>query len=415
MGEGLRVGVVGGSISGCTVAAELSRAGHEVTVFERSVGALEGRGAGIGTPTPTFERLIERGLISASTPRTTLTKHVLLGADADDTPLGRAPLQLPMELATLHWRDLWRELRARVADASYREGAAVTGIVDPDSSRPGLGFADGSVEHFDLVVCGDGYSSAARRQLFPDATLDYRGYVLWRGILPEAEVDDSAPLEDTLFRFSFPNLGGNGVFYFVPGLDGSVAPGERLVNWAHYIPVPAEELAAFLTDRHGTVHEHSLPPGEMPDAQQERLRDLMSRHLPSYFSDITARTDGTFAQPIYTSIPDSFRRGRCCLIGDAAAVVPPFTGAGVFKASTNAIDLVAALGDGSTDIDAALGRWSATETAGAHRLAAMGEQMEQAFVFAAPDLGSMTEAEANAWWTASITFPEDFTYIGDSD
>jgi hypothetical protein len=31
--ESLRVGVVGGSISGCATAALLSRAGHEVTVF----------------------------------------------------------------------------------------------------------------------------------------------------------------------------------------------------------------------------------------------------------------------------------------------------------------------------------------------------------------------------------------------
>jgi len=416
MGEGLRVGVVGGSISGCTAAIELSRADHDVTVYERSVGALEGRGAGIGTPTPTFERLIARDLISASTPRTTLSKHVLLGADADNSPLGRAPLQLPMEMATLHWRDLWSELRGRVADDDYRGGAGVTSLVDPDSMRPGLHFADGSVEHFDLVVCGDGYSSPARRQLFPDATLGYRGYVLWRGILPEAEVADPDPLEDTLFRFSFPRLGGNGVFYFVPGLDGSAAVGERLVNWAHYIPVPAGELGAFLTDKDGVVHRHSLPPGSMPDEQQQRLRELLTDHLPPYFADITTRTEATFAQPIYTSIPDSFHRGRCCLIGDAAAVVPPFTGAGVFKASNNAIDLVEALdSDGGRDVDAALGGWSAAETAGAHRLAAMGEQMEQAFVFAAPDLGAMNEAEANAWWTASISFPDDFTYIADTD
>ena len=46
----LRIGVVGGSISGCAAAIEMSRAGYEVTVFERSAKALKGRGAGIGTP-----------------------------------------------------------------------------------------------------------------------------------------------------------------------------------------------------------------------------------------------------------------------------------------------------------------------------------------------------------------------------
>jgi 2-polyprenyl-6-methoxyphenol hydroxylase-like FAD-dependent oxidoreductase len=32
--------VVGGSIAGCAAAAEFSRAGHDVTVFERSVSDL---------------------------------------------------------------------------------------------------------------------------------------------------------------------------------------------------------------------------------------------------------------------------------------------------------------------------------------------------------------------------------------
>ena len=55
--------------------------------------------------------------------------------------------------------------------------------------------------------------------------------------------------------------------------------------------------------------------------------------------------------------------------------------------------------------------WNAKETASARRLAALGEQMEQAFVWAAPDLGAMEEEEAQQWWSESITFPEDFTYV----
>ena len=45
--QGLRVAIAGGAIAGCTVAVELGRLGCAVTVFERSSGRLEARGAGI--------------------------------------------------------------------------------------------------------------------------------------------------------------------------------------------------------------------------------------------------------------------------------------------------------------------------------------------------------------------------------
>ena len=41
----LRVAVIGGSITGCTAAIELTRAGCEVVLFERSGGPRRCRGA----------------------------------------------------------------------------------------------------------------------------------------------------------------------------------------------------------------------------------------------------------------------------------------------------------------------------------------------------------------------------------
>lgn len=412
MHHGLRVGIVGGSIGGCTAAAELIRAGHHVTLFERSSGALQGRGAGIGTPAPTFELLVERGLVDADMPVTRLTIASFAGVDPDGDPAGRSSLELPLDMVTLHWKDLWGQLRARVPDGCYQGGSHVTAVVGVDTPTPGLVLDDGSRHDFDLVLFADGYTSVGRSQLFPESTLDYRGYVLWRGLLAEDRVADSGPLEDRLYRFSFPDLRGNGVFYLVPGEHGSVAPGERYVNWAHYIPIPPDDLPDFLVDKDGRRHTTSLPPGGMRPEAESDLKELLVDHLPPYFAELTSITDGTFAQPIYTYEPTAYGRGRVCLIGDAGSVVPPFTGSGVFKASKNAIDLVAALANGE-DLDASLERWSDTETMTARRLAVLGEQMEQAFVWAAPDVGAMSADEAHAWWTSSVTFPEDFTYIAD--
>ena len=47
---GSRVAVIGGSIAGCAAAIALSRAGCDVTVYERSLGDLADRGFGIGLP-----------------------------------------------------------------------------------------------------------------------------------------------------------------------------------------------------------------------------------------------------------------------------------------------------------------------------------------------------------------------------
>jgi len=99
-------------------------------------------------------------------------------------------------------------------------------------------------------------------------------------------------------------------------------------------------------------------------------------------------------------------------LGDAGAVAPPFTGSGVFKAMMNAVELATALNE-SRSVDGALQQWSAEQTKRGDRLAALGEQMEEAFVWEAPDLSSMTEADAKTWWTRSIAFPEEFSYVSE--
>lgn len=75
----MRVGIVGGSIAGCTAAAVLVRRGHDVTLFERSRGGLRGRGAGIGTPVSTLDSLAARDLVDADMPRFLAAEHPLVG------------------------------------------------------------------------------------------------------------------------------------------------------------------------------------------------------------------------------------------------------------------------------------------------------------------------------------------------
>jgi 2-polyprenyl-6-methoxyphenol hydroxylase-like FAD-dependent oxidoreductase len=317
-------------------------------------------------------------------------------------------------MALLNWGDLYAQLRRRVPEECYRPGVTATDVGAAEGGRVRLSLENGREHETDLALFADGYRSLGRRLLFPDSQLNYRGYVLWRGVLEERELGDPAPLETSLHRLHYNGLAGNAVFYLVPGRGGSVARGSRWVNWAAYLPVPPGDLPGFLVDREGRHQEMSIPPGLMRPEEEQRLKELLTRHLPPYFADIVGRSRNTFAQPIYTAEVPGYARDRCALLGDAGSVAPPFTGSGVFKAVSNAVDLVDALGHGRL-LDQNLAAWSEVQAGTGRRLAALGEQMEQAFVWAAPDLAQMDEDAAREWWTRAVTFPDDFSYVHETE
>jgi 2-polyprenyl-6-methoxyphenol hydroxylase-like FAD-dependent oxidoreductase len=400
----LRVGIVGGSITGCAAAIELSRAGHDVTILERSRGELKGRGAGIGIPVAVRQTLVERDLIDTDMPYFHVERIPHVGRAPAAEPYGRTPWVIPVPLELLNWGDLYRNLRRRVPDACYRQGQQVTSIQSVDDEGAVLGLSDGQELDFDLVICADGYDSLGRKSLFPEAKLQYRGYVLWRGVMEEKDLADCGPLEAQLQRVGYDEA--HGVFYFVPGVNGSVAKGERWVNWALYVRVPQEELTGFLTDKDGKPHEGSLAPGMMPLEQEASLKRLARDRLPSYYADIIRNSQDTFAQAIYIVSLPGYHKGRVCLAGDAGSVAPPFTASGVFKGMNNAIDLTKAL-QSHDDVDAALAAWDAQETATGNRMAALGEQLERALIWSIPDFSHMDEAGMRAWWENAAKMPED--------
>ncbi len=367
-----------------------------------------GRGAGIGTPAATLRELIARDLLDTNFPHFVCTQGPFVGRRGDDDDVGHVAWTLPLNIALFHWGDLYRELRARVPDEVYRAGVRVTQL-RPDAEGAELEFADGTSERFDLVVFADGYQSLGRQTLFPEVSIDYRGYVLWRGVFPESKLPTSEPLEGRLPRLAYGDLAGHEVLYFVPGSGGSAAPGDRLVNWAAYVPWAEEQLPDFLTDRDGRTRRGSLPPGAMRPEIEAKLRDLVTSRLPRYYAEITAQTQDTFAQPIYTVHMPAYHQGRVCLMGDAGAVAQPFTGSGVFKGVNNAIELVAALSS-HDHVDAALTAWGEEQVGRGQRLAALGEQMEKAFIWEPLSFATADEETCQRWWKDAVTFPDDFSY-----
>jgi 2-polyprenyl-6-methoxyphenol hydroxylase-like FAD-dependent oxidoreductase len=404
----LSIGIVGGSIAGCSAAILLSRAGHEVSVFERSRGGLVGRGGGIATTGAMFEELVEWDVIDADMPHFRAQKMPFIVRTADEPEFGRQPYAVPLDLRAFHWTELWGQLRRRVPDVIYHRGVTVTAARPVGSTAVDLEFDSGEADRFDLVIFADGYHSMGRGQVSPDAHLRYRGYMLWRGLLDESEIEAS-PLGLDIPRLSYADAPGNATAYFVPSAAGSGDVGQRVINWACYIPLPDKEVDGFMVDRHGDRRDGSIPPGAMRPDQEERLKAHMAANLPGWHARMVQRTSDTFVQLIYTARLSAYAAGRMCVIGDAGVVAPPFTGSGVFKGYQNVKGLLGEL-SGDHDLDIALARWSEEQVLLGDRLLALGEQMERAFIWDPPDLRSASGDEVAAWWKAAVTFPEEFTY-----
>lgn len=405
--KSLEIVVVGGSIAGCSAAVLLERAGHRVRVLERSKAGLVGRGGGIGTPTPVFEELIASDMVDADMPRFTANAMPMRVRTDSERELGRCPFTLPISFQAFHWTTLWNQLRKRVSDGAYQRDHRVATARNIADERVVVEPTSGGALEADLVLFADGYRSIGRQLLAPGAELDYRGYMLWRGLLPESELPECDPMEGNMPRVSYTQAKGNFVAYFVPGADGSTQPGHRLYNWAAYIPLPAADVTDFMVDRDGGAQVGALAPGRMRFEEEQRLKNLMADNLPGYYADMVNRTRDTFVQLIYTTRVPRYHEGRMALIGDAGMVAQPFTGSGVFKGYNNVKNLLEHM-SAHADLDDALSAWGQQQVGLGNRLLALGEQMEQAFVWSPLDLTEADAESTQAWWKSAVTFPEDF-------
>lgn len=403
--RGLKVGIIGGSIAGCTMAIELLRLGCDVTLFERTGEELKDRGAGIGVPPSVIDTFIKRDLVDVDIPYFSSHSFMRIWRTDQHQPYGYLAWDQPSNLGLLNWGGLYRNLRKRVPDHVYRTGHRVTAFQEQTHERVGVTLADGACQEFDLVVCADGYASLGRRTLFPDVAIRYAGYVLWRGFLMENEMSESEPLESGVRCLGYP--GGHGIFYFVPGPDGSVASGKRLINWGMYVPVPESELTEFLTDKEGNVREGSLSPGSMPLATERSLKQKAHERIPAYYAEVVDKSPDTFAYAIYDCEVPAYRKGRICLAGDAGAFARPHSAAGALKGINGAIALSEAL-KAHSSVEEALTRWSAVQTETNNNLVRFGNQLGKASVLEIPDWSQMDAAGMEQWFTSIVTIQSEF-------
>ena len=373
----MKIGIVGGSIAGCSAAFQLIKEGHHVIVFERSNKALVGRGGGIGTSPGVINQIKEDGLLQDDFPSFEIQKMPFVGKTPTAEPFGRTAWAMPVSFQVFQWNALWRKLREQVPDENYRAGVRIIDARMISNGKVELVTSAEKKEQFDLVIFADGYNSLGRSILFPEKQLKYRGYVLWRGLLPESEMGGTSPLSDEILRLSYAREPGHNVVYYIPNQNGSTKEGDRVFNWAAYIAVYETDLSEIMLDKDGRLREGTLPPGQMSEATENRLKGFLAQHIPEYYADVVNRTKDSYIQVIYTLDLDAYYKDRICLIGDAGIVVQPFTGSGVFKGYNNVKDLTQYMRN-SISMEEALEQWSDIQLKTGKRLLALGEQMEKA-------------------------------------
>ena len=345
-----RVAVAGGSIGGLTAACLLRDAGHQVTVFERSSTELEQRGAGIGFLEAASRYLVTRAGIEIDEISIATDLIRYLGRS------GRVMYERAHRYRFSSWNTVYRQLLDALGRDRYRLNHEMVSWASA-TNAVAVNFADGSSIEAELLVCADGVGSSARTKLQPNVSPGYAGYVAWRGMVPENRLR-LALAERLSEAITYHVLANSHILvYPIPGLDGSVMPGERLINFVWYRNyLEGEELDDLLTDRNGEQRQLSLPPGTVADHHRDEVRATAAARLPADIAEVVVSTEALFLQVVYDIKVERMAFGRVCLVGDAACVARPHAAAGTAKAAEDGWALTAALSTTET-VDQALARW----------------------------------------------------------
>jgi 2,6-dihydroxypyridine 3-monooxygenase len=349
--DALRVAVMGGSLGGLNAALWLRDAGCDVEVYERSNVPLAGQGAGIVLNPATVRYFTENNVLDLG--EISVAAHWLRYLDREG---GIADEQSVSYLFS-SYNALYRGLMDSFDEERYHLGEVVDGF-DQDADGVTVHLASGRDDRCDMLVCADGIRSSARRILLPGATLEYAGYVAWRGTAGEADLSPELYdlMRQAITYYVIPN--SHMLTYPIPMVDRSPVPEQPFINWLWYRNVPkGPEFDELMTDWEGTVREVSLPPGLVGERQVDELREAAASALSPPLVEVVRSTGTPYIQAIFDAEVPRMAFGRVCLIGDGAFAARPHAAVGTAKATENGYRLAEAIKETGGDVVAALERW----------------------------------------------------------
>ncbi|MBY6683417.1 FAD-dependent monooxygenase [Rhodococcus sp. BP-316] len=348
--QGARAVVIGGSIGGLTSALLLRDLGFEVDVFERTPSDLDGRGGGIVLQPDTLRWFRERSTQRPEDVSTTTRWVQYLGSD--DEIVHRD------ERAWSHtsWGTFYRALLSDFGREHYHLGEFACGF-DQTDDHVDVRFVSGRRERADLVVIADGVTSANRLRIDPDVTMEYSGYIGWRGTVDERVLSTRTAdlLHDAITYDVIPH--SQITMYPIPSARGTQV-GDRLMNYVWYRNVAeGPDLTEMLTDKRGFVGKVSVHPGQVQDRYVDEMRETARRSLSPAAAEVVTATEEPFIQVVWDSRVNRMASGRVALIGDAACAARPHAAAGTAKAAADSWALADALTSAAGNIAEALEKW----------------------------------------------------------
>jgi len=328
----MRIAIIGGGVGGLTAAIALRRRGFEVEVLEQAP-AISAVGASLQLGPNAVRLLDELGLLPALRgigvrpdavdflrwDDGSLLLHQALGEDAE-AHFGAPQLDF-------YRPDLHRVLADALPDGVLRLGVRVDGV-EQDESGVTVVTENGERIRADAAVAADGIRSRIREQLVGEDNPTFSNTVVYRGVVPRAEIEHLHPDRLNLYWLG-PYR--HGVAYWIAG--GNLLAVNCAVQDAEWsreswtLEAPPEEAAQAFEGWH--------PP----------LLERIMRVTTALRGAVFVR------QPI-----EHWSFGRVTLLGDAAHAMEPFQAQGAAQAVEDAYVLAECLA-ADTDVQAAFARY----------------------------------------------------------
>ncbi len=298
--------IIGGGIGGVTAAIALRRAGLDVTVFERADVLLE---VGSGLPLwPGALRGIKKleltsvlGALGPSIGTGNITTW--RGEVLADLSTAKRLQRLDTINAVVHRAELLDLLLEALGEDKVQLARTCVGFTQDDNGVE-VRFADGRVEHSDLLIGADGIHSVIRAQMFGRAIPKYMGYTAWRGVASIARTDLAGWTWGKGYQFGVFPMSRNRAYWFA--------------------------------QRNTREGEHDKAGGR----KHELLELFHDWHDP--IPAVIEATDEAhiLRNDIYQTRPlRHWSRGRVTLLGDAAHAMTPNLGQGACQAIEDAVVL----------------------------------------------------------------------------
>jgi 2-polyprenyl-6-methoxyphenol hydroxylase-like FAD-dependent oxidoreductase len=334
----LRVAIVGGGIGGLSLALALRERGVAAEVYEQAPQLTE-IGAAIALSANATREYARLGLLDELAAASTIPTELIYRHWQDGSRIAAHPVaeggayvdRFGAPYFGIHRADLQKTLSGAFGVEHLHLGCRLTDLV-PERDSVVLEFANGRVEHADVVVGADGVRSTVRRWVTGADDAIYSGTSAFRGIVPTENL---------------PSLPDPHAIQFWMGPDAhllhyAIGGAGELVNFFAVV----EDPPIWLHD--GTVTEvhEDVPVASFRGWHPAVTEMIRAAESPIRWGLFTVR-------PLLR-----WYRGRVVILGDAAHGMLPHHGQGANTSIEDAFALATLLtGSGTDDLETIFSRY----------------------------------------------------------